>query len=248
MRLLEREAALADLTAALDEARAGAGAVAMVSGEAGVGKTTLLRAFAGEADAARTLIGGCDDLAVPRALGPFLEIADQLPGLLRRLEEEPVGAPRAVLDELRRDGPTLCVVEDAHWADEATLDVITHVARRVEDLPALLVISFRDDEVAPDHPLRRALAAAPAARTRRIPLAPLSPAAVGVLAGPGVDAASLHAVTGGNPFFVTEALSAGQRPPPRRGRATPTRPCASVARATPERSSRPTPPSPRHWR
>ncbi len=214
MRLLEREAALADLTAALDEARAGAGAVAMVSGEAGVGKTTLLRAFAGEADAARTLIGGCDDLAVPRALGPFLEIADQVPRLLRRLEEEPVGAPRAVLDELRRDGPTLCVVEDAHWADEATLDVITHVARRVEDLPALLVISFRDDEVAPDHPLRRALAAAPAARTRRIPLAPLSPAAVGVLAGPGVDAASLHAVTGGNPFFVTEALSAGDGPTP----------------------------------
>ncbi len=214
MRLLEREAALADLSAALDEARAGAGAVAMVSGEAGVGKTTLLRAFAGEAGAARTLVGGCDDLAVPRALGPFLEIADQVPRLLRRLEEEPVGAPRAVLDELRRDGPTLCVVEDAHWADEATLDVIAHVARRVEDLPALLVISFRDDEVAPDHPLRRALAAAPAARTRRIALAPLSPAAVGMLAGPGVDAASLHAVTGGNPFFVTEALSAGDGPTP----------------------------------
>ncbi len=214
MRLLEREAALADLTAALDEARAGAGAVAMVSGEAGVGKTTLLRAFAAQADAARTLIGGCDDLAVPRALGPFLEIADQVPRLLRRLEEEPVGAPRAMFDELRRDGPTLCVVEDAHWADEATLDVITHLARRMEDLPALLVISFRDDEVAPDHPLRRALAAAPTARARRITLAPLSAAAVGALAGPGVDAASLHAVTGGNPFFVTEALSAGDGPTP----------------------------------
>jgi DNA-binding CsgD family transcriptional regulator len=214
MRLLEREAALADLAAALDQAIAGSGAVAMVSGEAGVGKTSLLRAFTAEAAAARTLIGGCDDLAVPRALGPFLEIADQVPRLANRIEQEPVGAPSAVLDELRRDGPTLCIVEDAHWADEATLDVIHYVARRVEDVPALVVISFRDDEVGPDHPLRRALAAAPAARTRRIPLQPLSPAAVGILAGPGVDAASLYAVTGGNPFFVTEALSAGDGPTP----------------------------------
>ena len=210
MELLEREEALARLRGALSEACGGGGLIAFVSGEAGIGKTSLLRAFvAGVPDDVRLVIGGCDDLAVPRALGPFHEIADGLPALATRLDEEPAAAPRLVLEELRRTQPSVCVVEDAHWADEATLDVLGYVARRIEDLAALLVVSLRDDELDVAHPLRRVLAAAAPDRACRVVLEPLSVGAVRLLAGPGLDAQALHEVTGGNPFFVTEAISAG---------------------------------------
>ena len=161
--LLEREEALSTLEAAFGAVVAGRGGVALVSGEAGIGKTSLVRAFvATERRATRVLFGACDDLAVPRPLGPFLDIAGGLPRLAAELGTGGVDAPRLVLDELSRSGATICIVEDAHWADDATIDVLTYVARRIETLPALLVVSFRDDEVGPDHPLHRALAAAPA--------------------------------------------------------------------------------------
>ena len=208
--LLERGGALSALDAAFGAVVAGRGGIALVSGEAGIGKSSLVRAFvAAERRATRVLAGGCDDLAVPRPLGPFLEVAGELPGLASELGTGGVDAPRIVLDELRRDGPTICIVEDAHWADEATIDVLTFVARRVEAIPALLVVSFRDDEVGPDHPLRRALAATPAGCTHRLALERLSVEAVGRLAGADADATSLHAITGGNPFFVCEALTSG---------------------------------------
>ena len=202
--------ALSALEAAFGAVVAGRGGVALVSGEAGIGKSSLVRAFvAAERRATRVLAGGCDDLAVPRPLCPFLDIAGELPGLAAELGTSGVDAARVVLDELRRDGATICIVEDAHWADEATIDVLTFVARRIEAAPALLVVSFRDDEVGPEHPLRRALAAAPAGCTYRIELERLSVEAIGRLAGPEVDATSLRAITGGNPFFVREALTSG---------------------------------------
>ena len=182
--LLERDGALSTLDAAFGAVVAGRGQVALVSGEAGIGKSSLVRAFvASERRAARVLAGACDDLAVPRPLGPFLDIAGELPGLAAELRTTGADATRSVLDVLRRDGPTICIVEDAHWADEATIDVLAFVARRVEGVPALLVVSFRDDEVGPDHPLRRALAAAPAGHTHRLELERLSVEAIGRLAG-----------------------------------------------------------------
>jgi DNA-binding CsgD family transcriptional regulator/tetratricopeptide (TPR) repeat protein len=207
--LLERDGALDMLDGAFEAVVAGRGGIALVSGEAGIGKSSLVRAFvAAERRAARVLAGACDDLAVPRPLGPFLDIAAD------ELRTSGADAARIVLDELGRDGATICIVEDAHWADEATIDVLTFVARRIEAVPALLVVTFRDDEVGPDHPLRRALAAAPAGRTLRIELERLSVEAVGRLAGAEIDAASLRAITGGNPFFVTEALASGQERTP----------------------------------
>jgi DNA-binding CsgD family transcriptional regulator/tetratricopeptide (TPR) repeat protein len=208
--LLEREDALSTLEAAFGAVVAGHGGVALVSGEAGIGKTSLVRAFvAGERRATRVLAGACDDLAVPRPLGPFLDIARELPGLAVELEQGGVDAARVVLDELGGPGATICIVEDAHWADEATIDVLTYVARRVESVSALLVVSFRDDEVGPDHPLRRALAATPAGLTQRLELERLSVEAVAALAGAEVDATALRAITGGNPFFVREVLGSG---------------------------------------
>ena len=117
--------------------------------------------------------------------------------------------PGAAVAELAAWRPTVLIVEDLHWADDATLDVLAHVARRLTDLPALLVLTYRDEEVPPAHPLRRVLGALTAVPVHRLALRPLSPAAVGGLAaGSGRDPAALHALTGGNPFYVTEALAA----------------------------------------
>jgi DNA-binding CsgD family transcriptional regulator len=216
MRLLERDAALAQLESVLAEAAGGRGAVALVSGEAGIGKTSLLARFASDhAVSARVLWGACDDLAVARPLGPFLDMAADAPGLGEALRAPGrIDALAAVLAELGREAPTLCVVEDAHWGDEATLDLLTYLARRIASAPVLLVVTFRDDELAPDHPLRRAAAGVSPGRATRVELGPLSREAVGELAGDG-DADALHAATGGNPFFVTEAIGAGlERTPP----------------------------------
>jgi tetratricopeptide (TPR) repeat protein len=103
------------------------------------------------------------------------------------------------------------VIEDAHWADSATLDLVRFVARRIEALPLLLVISYRDDELAPTHPLVLTLGdVAACATVSRIGLEALSVQAVAVLAaGSGLNAERLHRLTGGNPFFVTEVLAAG---------------------------------------
>jgi DNA-binding CsgD family transcriptional regulator len=208
MALLERAWARADLLAALDALRAGTGGVVLVQGEAGIGKTSLVRAFRADVGTrARVLTGGCDDLAVPRPLGAVLELAEDVPGLAAEVADS-ADATRTLLAALR-DGPTVCLVEDVHWADEATLDVLSSIARRVAELPVLLVLTFRDDEVPAGHPLRRTLAAAPAPLTRRIALPALTLDAVRRLAGPAGDAATVHAVTGGNPFFVTELLHAG---------------------------------------
>ncbi|MEZ0284523.1 MAG: AAA family ATPase [Thermoleophilia bacterium] len=217
MRLLERDAALAQLESALAEAAEGRGVVALVSGEAGIGKTSLVARFAGDrAASARVLWGACDDLAVARPLGPFLDIASgDAPELGQALRAPGrIDALAAVLAELGRE-PTLCVIEDAHWADEATLDLLMFLARRIDRAATLLVITFRDDELAADHPLRRVAAAVSPGRARRVELAPLSLEAVGELARDGDDVAALHEATAGNPFFVTEAIGAGlERTPP----------------------------------
>ena len=218
MRLLERDPALAQLESALAEAAEGHGAVALVSGEAGIGKTSLVARFAGDrAASARVLWGACDDLAVARPLGPFLDIASgDAPELGEALRAPGrIDAFAAVLAELGRERPTLCVIEDAHWADEATLDLLMFLARRIDRAATLLAITFRDDELPPDHPLRRVAAAVSPGRARRVELAPLSLEAVGELAGDGDDVAALHEATAGNPFFVTEAIGAGlDRTPP----------------------------------
>jgi len=115
----------------------------------------------------------------------------------------------AVLDELRHRPPVIAVIEDLHWADAATLDLVKFLGRRIRQVPALLVLTYRDDELGPRHPLRIVLGdLATSAAVRRIPLTPLSVAAVQTLAaGQRLDAAALHRRTGGNPFFVTEALA-----------------------------------------
>jgi ATP/maltotriose-dependent transcriptional regulator MalT len=214
-QLLERSEELAELGELLAASAAPQGRVVFVGGEAGIGKTVLLREFAERASAsARVLWGACDGLLTPGPLGPFLDIADVTGGELERRVRagaRPYEVGTALIAELDRGRPTVLVVEDLHWADEASLDVIRVLTRRIDRVRSLVLASYRDDGLERGHPLARMLgevATSPA--TRRMKLAPLSLEAVGGLAeGHGVDAADLYRRTGGNAFYVTEALAAG---------------------------------------
>src|SRR5918996_5005721 len=212
MVLLERDDALASLGEAFADALAASGRVALVAGEAGIGKTSLVRQFAdAHAGSARVLWGACEALFTPRPLGPVRDIAHDVGGPL--LEQLSGGADRVtllstLLDELR-SAPSLVVFEDVHWADEATLDVLKYIGRRIDRTRCLLVLTFRDDELRAQHPLRLVLGDLPSRLTLRVVLPLLSEAAVAELARRAErPVAGLHAVTGGNPFFVTEVLAA----------------------------------------
>jgi DNA-binding CsgD family transcriptional regulator len=210
--LLERESELAALGGALQAVREREmGAIALVGGEAGSGKTTLLRRFC-EARADLVLWGGCDPLFTPRPLGPFFEIAEAAGGELAHAlaaSAAPHEVVAALARDLRAHPPTILVLEDAHWADEGTLDALRLLARRIDSLPALIVLTYRDDELEPAHPLRPVLGELPSGgHIRRVKLHPLSLAAVTELADAHkADGAELHRKTGGNAFFVAEALA-----------------------------------------
>ncbi|BEP14909.1 AAA family ATPase [Acidothermaceae bacterium B102] len=214
--ILEREPEQRALVDALDLVRrTGHGSLVLVAGEAGVGKTTLLRQFATNRPATtRVLWGSCDPLFTPRPFGPLLDVADALGGELADVVTTSATAHDAVaaLSRQLRDQPgSVLVLEDLHWADEATLDMLRLLARRLETVPVLVLASYRDDQLHRDHPLRLVLGELtgnPA--LRRLGLTGLSREAVGQLARPyHVDADELFAKTSGNPFFVLEALAGG---------------------------------------
>ena len=215
MALLERDVPLTALAGYAAEAGRGEGRIVLVAGEAGVGKSVLLEQFAAGLAEARWYWGACDGLFTPRPLGAFLDIAGQLGGRLARLDQ--AQAPRdelfsALLDELGKPGGLrVMVLEDIHWADEATLDLLRFLARRIRDIPILIVATYREDELGVSYPLRVALGEFAVQRcTRRIELGPLSPGAVEIMAaGSGLDAADLFSVTGGNPFYVAEVMQTG---------------------------------------
>jgi DNA-binding CsgD family transcriptional regulator/tetratricopeptide (TPR) repeat protein len=221
MELWERSEALSLLGDLLRESSRG-GRIALVAGEAGIGKSALVNEFARRCGTrARVVWGACDRLVTPRALGPLHDIGHQLGGrLAARLR---AAAPQeeifaAFLDELsspRTRRSQVVVVEDAHWADEATLDWLSFLGRRVDRLPVLLFVTYRSDEVGPDHPLRGVLAGLPSAVVRRVPLEPLSSACVDEQARrAGRDGRSVYELAGGNPLLVTELLKSMARPVP----------------------------------
>ncbi|HEX4525685.1 MAG TPA: AAA family ATPase [Gaiellaceae bacterium] len=220
MELLERDEALTALAQAHEAAARGCGRVVFVTGEPGIGKTALVTRFQNDLGPdARVLLGTCDDLSIPRPLGAFRDLA----GCVSAELDEAIAAgapphdihPLLVAElELGRS-PTVLILEDVHWADDATLDAITILGRRIGSLPALLVLTVRVGEAAPDHPLHAALGAIPAADSVFIELAPLSESTVVALAD-GAAGVDVYGATGGNPFYVSELLSycdAGDLPP-----------------------------------
>lgn len=215
-RLLERAHEEAALAAAVDRVRDGRGGVVLVSGEAGLGKSTLVATLDERVrEPVRLLLTGCDDLTTRRTYGPLRDLAgavgvDLADALRDGTDREHVlAALRAELSWHQR--PTVLVVEDLHWADDATVDALTHLARRADRLPALLVLTYREEEVGADHAVTALLGQlATGGSVVRLRLRPLSREAVAALAaGTAVDPDRLFDATGGNPFFVTEVLRRG---------------------------------------
>jgi DNA-binding CsgD family transcriptional regulator/tetratricopeptide (TPR) repeat protein len=218
--LWEREHLLRELGDRLAAAGKGAGSLVFLAGEAGAGKTSVVDEFAARVRGrALVLSGACDPLTTPRPLSPLLDIAADpasgLPDLLRE-PGEPVGWFGTLLDRLKQSRrPTVVVVEDVHWADAATLDFLRFVGRRIGDTNAMMLCTYRDDELGRHHPLRVTLGdLVTRATTAQLSIEPLSVAAVRELAaGRPMDPARLHRLTGGNPFYLTEVLATGEELP-----------------------------------
>ena len=196
---------------ALADARSGEGRVVYVHGEAGIGKTSLVERFSrAGGQGLRTLWGHCEALSAPRPLGPFHDIALQAGSDLEAGMASCATAAEVLphlLETFRR--PTVLIIEDAHWADEATLDLIKLVGRRIHSVPVLVIVTYRDDEIDSRHGLHAVLGALATTRVvSHCPLVPLSLEAVRLLVGDrAVDAQEVYRLTGGNPFLVVEALA-----------------------------------------
>ena len=210
--LLEREAHLAALANTLNDVRASAtGRLVVVGGEAGAGKTALLRRFCREtAGSSRVMWGACAPLRTPRPFGPLVDVAEVTGGQFEQAvtaAARPYEIASSLLRELRRTRLTVLVLEDLQWADEATIDVLALLGARVATVPALVLVSYREDELDRTHQLRVVLGEV-VRRPGRIRVDPLSRGAVVELAAPHhIDPEELYARTGGNPFFVTEVLA-----------------------------------------
>ncbi len=213
--LLEREAQLAALAGYAGEARKAQGRLVLVAGEAGVGKSALVEQLQRNLPGATWYWGACDGLFTPRPLGPLFDIAAKLGGEL--LELCRADAPRealfgAMLRQVSEpDALHAVVMEDIHWADEATIDLLRFLGRRIRDATVLLIATYRDDGLAAGDPLQLALGDLATQRSvRRISLGPLSAGAVQVMAGGSErEAAALRQLTGGNPFYLSQVVAAG---------------------------------------
>jgi DNA-binding CsgD family transcriptional regulator/tetratricopeptide (TPR) repeat protein len=211
--LLERETELGALRAAVADASARRGSVVVIIGEAGIGKTSLVQALRDDPGTeCRVAIGLCDDLLTRRTLGPFQDIARSLGGELASAvaTADTAAVCDAVLAELDHPlRPTVLVLEDVHWADEATLDVLRYVGRRIAALRGVLVVTYRGEEIGTDDPLTRVLGALSSTTVRHVRPQPLSEEGVAALtSAAGFDTQEAVSLTAGNPFLATELARA----------------------------------------
>ncbi len=213
--LIERDQQVDALFAAVASAVAGRGKTVVISGEAGIGKTALLQEFAARKPAGTQLLwGGSDALFTPQPLGPLRDMAGEIdPGIAKLLkdvaaQDQIFPALLQVLQNGHGNDTRVLFFEDVHWADNATLDLIKYLGRRIAYLRVVLVLTLRSDEVGAGHALSQVLGELPTASTIRMMLKPLSAAGIAQLArASNQDAAELHRVTMGNPFFATELLA-----------------------------------------
>lgn len=211
-KLFERDAPLAQLQALLSQVAEGHGASVIVTGEARAGKTTFFHAFEALVGAnARIFRGACEDLSIPEPLGPVRELARSagwdidLELLLDGQRLEAFAQVLKLAVDLER--PTILIIEDLHWADEATLDFVRFVSRRLIPMRIMLLINSRDVDDTAQQKLRAAINGVPAESLTRIELQPLSLAAVEKMSGQaGIDAAKVFQQSAGNAFYVTELL------------------------------------------
>lgn len=217
MRLLEREAEETALREALHRARSGGvGSAVAITGESGVGKSALVDALVAAADGVRVLRAHCDPLATPRPLGPFRDLRlSGGAGDAGSAEASLADVCERVYASVRQE-PTVLIVEDIHWVDAASVDVLRFLVRRVESMPLLLVLTYRDEAIDPRHSARPLLGdLALLDGMTHLALRPLSSDAVrAMVSGSDLDAERVYAITGGNPFFVGEVAKAPGLPLP----------------------------------
>ncbi|MGD9517021.1 MAG: AAA family ATPase [Mycolicibacterium sp.] len=230
MVFAEREQELGVLAARSADARAGRGGMVIVSGESGVGKTSFVETFLEcRADGSRVLWGMCDPLSTPRPLGPIHDLAGHFGETTQRSllgSDHPHETFAAVFEELRKV-PSVLVIDDLHWADQAVVDLLRFVLRRIRHTHSLVIGTVRDDDIGISHPMRALLGdVARSTSATSLELPPLSLGAVTKLVGARpIDPVGLHRITGGNAFFVVEMLDhAGSDLPPRSG----TRSCRAL--------------------
>jgi DNA-binding CsgD family transcriptional regulator/tetratricopeptide (TPR) repeat protein len=211
--LIERDEPLRLLNDALERSINARGEILLVSGEAGIGKTALLKHFMdGLPVGVGSAWGACDALFTPRPLGPLMDMADSLGPECQSLIRGGAQASDlfiGLIDTVeRRAGGFVLVFEDAHWADNATLDLLKFLCRRIMALQCLVIISYRSDEVGPDHPLTMLIGDLPSRVVSRLELSGLSVDGIERLAEQYQRSdGGIYALTGGNPFFATELLS-----------------------------------------
>jgi DNA-binding CsgD family transcriptional regulator/tetratricopeptide (TPR) repeat protein len=214
MALLERDNFIALLQARLQSTADGEGGhCVFVRGEAGMGKTALVKTFCKQQQKQiRILQGACDGLFTPRPLAPLYDVLWQLNPA--RWPEPPTLADRSVLfasfhqEIAALIEPVILFFEDIHWADEGTLDFIKFFGRRIDQLPCLFILTYRDNEIDQKHPLHHVLAQLPVDSYTKLSLGPLSKQAVMQMAGPkGYSGEDVYRISGGIPFYVREILA-----------------------------------------
>ena len=214
MELLERQSQLDELAQHLRERSTSTGKVVFVAGEAGAGKSSLVEAFSHQVPrSTRVLWGHSDALQTSRVLGPVHELAAALALLPGPQRENGIAREQLFARLFERLAPpnpqSVVVLEDLHWADEATLDFVRFLGRRIQRTRCLLIATYRDDELAPTHQLRAILGELTGQHTARLRVPALSLEAVTQLTrGTRLDAHHIYDVTGGNAFFVRELLAA----------------------------------------
>jgi predicted ATPase len=213
MELIERAGFLSVLQSLLKNVADGEGHCVFISGEAGMGKTSLVKAFCKELKPeCKVYQGICDALFTPRPLAPLYDIILQMrhdiPEYSGNIEDRTAFFTRLFHELANQKGASVIIFEDIHWADEATLDFIKFLARRIGQLHCLFILTYRDNEIHSHHLLRHVLGQLNADSFTRIPLPPLSRQAVDKLAEvKGFSGEEVYSISGGNPFYVNEILA-----------------------------------------
>lgn len=213
MVLIERDGQLQELVSKYHQTEYGVGHCIFISGEAGIGKTSLVNQFCNDMEAiANILRGTCDALFTPRPLAPLYDILAQMeqdfPNSISDFADRTAFFARIFTDLKKQAKVAIIIFEDIHWADEATLDFIKFLARRITQIPCLFLLTYRDNEIQLNHPLRNVLGQLTSGSYTRIKLQPLSRQAVMKMAiEKKYSGEDVFNITGGNPFYVSEVLS-----------------------------------------
>ncbi|HEY0680494.1 MAG TPA: AAA family ATPase [Chitinophagaceae bacterium] len=211
--LIERSSNLNVLESNFSSIIKGQGHIAFISGEAGIGKTSLVKKFCrGLKKEYNVYLGTCDALFTPRPIAPLYDILLQMTNEFPEYSTD-ISRRNAIFTKLfyelkNRDEPTVVIFEDINWADEATLDFIKFLARRITHLRCLFILTYRDDAINFLHKLRNIIGQLNPDTFTRIQLKPLSREVVEKMAEEnGHNGAAIYRLSGGNPFYLNELLA-----------------------------------------